>query len=77
VIGLANKEVRFEQDEKKLLTKDTRRNLAEKVNERLDSEAAFEGKRYPLRNVMQMQARHLATYLRAERLSYEAYQMSW
>ncbi len=77
ILGLANKSVAFEQDEQHLLTKETRRMLAEKVLERLDSEAPFEGKRHPLRAVIQMQARHLATYLRGERVAYEAFNMSW
>lgn len=77
VIGMANKNMDFAQDEKHLLTKEFRRTLAEKVLERLDSEVAYENKRHPLRAVMQMQARHLATFLRGERLSYEAFQMSW
>ena len=77
VVGLANKGVNFEQDEKNLLTKETRRMLVEKVQERLNSETAYEGKRYALRMVMQMQARHLATYLRGEREAYTPYQMAW
>lgn len=77
IFGLANKSVAFEQDEHKLLTRDTRRMLAEKIQERLDSPVSFEGKHYPLRAVIQMQARHLATFLRGERSLYEAFQMSW
>lgn len=77
VIGLANKGVVFKQDEKKLLVKDTRRMLADKVNTCLESPVKYEGKRHPLRAVMQMQARHLATFLRAERTAYSPYQMAW
>lgn len=77
VIGLANKNVAFEQDERGLLTQETRRMLAGKVNERLESGALFEGKQRPLRSVMQMQARHLATFLRGERVTYASFQMSW
>lgn len=77
VIGLANKGAAFEQDERGLLTQETRRMLASKVNERLEGETLFEGKRRPLRAVMQMQARHLATYLRGERPAYEGFQMPW
>lgn len=77
IFGLANKGVNFEQDDEKMLTKETRRLLAEKVNERLDSEAAYEGKQHPLRAILQSQARHLATFLRGERLTYEPFQMTW
>jgi CRISPR-associated protein Cas1 len=77
VFGLANKNVPFEQDENKMLTKETRRMLVDKINERLDSDASYEGKHHPIRAVIQMQARHLATFLRGERPSYEAFQMTW
>lgn len=77
VIGMANKQVDFQQDDQHLLTKETRRVLAEKVQERLESEALYEGKRHPIRAIIQKQARHLATYLRGDRLVYEPFQMSW
>jgi CRISPR-associated protein Cas1 len=77
VFGLANKGVAIDQDEKMLLTLETRHLLAEKVQERLDSEAPFEGKRHPLRSIVQMQARHVATFLRGERPDYVPFQMSW
>lgn len=77
VIGLAGKGVEFEQDNENLLTKNTRRMLATKIQERLESEVSFEGKHHPLRAVMQMQARHLATFLRAERFEYAPYQLAW
>ncbi len=77
IFGLANKNVSFDFDENKMLTKETRRALADKVNERLDTEAAYEGKRHPLRAILQMQARHLATFLRGERQKYEPFQMTW
>jgi CRISPR-associated protein Cas1 len=77
IFGMANKSVSFEQDENRLLTKEARRLLADKINERLDSEASFEGKRHPIRAIIQMQARHLATFLRGERLTYEPYLTTW
>lgn len=77
VFGIANKNVAFNFDENRLLTKDTRRMLADKINERLDSDAVYEGKRHPLRAILQMQARHLATFLRGERTKYEPFQMTW
>ena len=77
LIGLANKNVAFEQDEAGLLTKATRRMLAEKINERLESQAVFDDKRHGLRQVMQIQARRLAAYLRGERPAYEAFQIGW
>jgi CRISPR-associated protein Cas1 len=77
VFGLATKNVSFDFDENNMLTKETRRMLADKINERLDTEAAFEGKRHPLRSIIQMQARHLATCLRGERPSYSSFEMTW
>lgn len=77
MIGLANKGVAFEQEENGLLTKDTRRMLADKVNARLEAPTPYEGKKHPLRAVMQMQARHMATFLRCERTSYEPFTMTW
>ncbi len=77
IFGLANKNVSFDFDENKMLTKETRRMLADKINERLDTEAPFEGKRHPLRAVIQIQARHLATFLRGERAGYEPFRMTW
>jgi CRISP-associated protein Cas1 len=77
VLGLANKSVNLDQDEDGLLTKETRRMLAEKVTERLDACVSYEGKRHPLGAIMQMQARHVATFLRGERAVYAPYQMEW
>lgn len=77
VFGMANKNVSFDFDEHNLLTKETRRTLAEKINERLESEVPFEGKRHPIRAVIQMQARHIATFLRGERAAYEPLNMGW
>lgn len=77
IIGLANHGVDFEQDEKNLLTQDTRRMIAEKVLERLDTPIPFEGKRYPIRGIIQMQARHMATFLRGERAAYVPSQLPW
>lgn len=77
IFGLANKQVNFELDEHNMLTKETRRMLAQKIQERLDGEALYEGKRHLLRAVIQMQARHMATFLRGERPTYKPFQMSW
>jgi CRISPR-associated protein Cas1 len=77
VFGLANKNVAFDFDEHHMLTRETRKMLAEKINERLESEVPYEGKRHPIRAVIQMQARHIATYLRGERASYEPLVMGW
>lgn len=79
IIALVNRGVTLTQEPENAsqLTRASRRTIAEKVNERLDAAAAFEGKNYPLRIIIQMQARHLATYLRSERLEYAAFEMKW
>ncbi len=77
IFGMANKGMSIDFDEYGSLTKETRRLLAEKINQRLEAEVRYEGKQYPLRAVIQSQARHLATFLRGERLAYEPFIMSW
>lgn len=77
IFGLVNKGVKIEQDEKGYLAEDTRKMLAEKVLNRLESAEAYEKKNVPLRVIMQSQARHLATFLRGERAAYQAFVMEW
>jgi CRISPR-associated protein Cas1 len=52
--------------EQQRLSAVTRKAFAAKVMERLNDAEPFEGKRHKLKNVIQMQARHLATFLRRE-----------
>jgi len=77
VFGLANKRVPLEQDERGLLTRETRRTLAEKVLARLESPARYERKRHPLRAIIQMQARHVATFVRGDRPRYAPFTAQW
>ncbi|MCI0575418.1 MAG: CRISPR-associated endonuclease Cas1 [Chloroflexi bacterium] len=77
MLGLANKGVKIEQDERGFLLEKTRRQLAEKVLARLESGERYETKRHPLRAIIQMQARHLATYVRGEREAYRPFVASW
>jgi CRISPR-associated protein Cas1 len=77
VFGLVNRGVKLVQDERGLLTKETRRKLADKVLARLEAPARYEKKRLPLRAVLQSQARHLATYLRGDRRHYEPFVAGW
>jgi CRISPR-associated protein Cas1 len=78
VLGLANKGFEFKQGEDGLLTDETRRTLAEKVLERLEeSTERYEGKKQALRVIIQSQARHLATFLRGERASYDPFACGW
>lgn len=77
VLGLANKGVAFAQDERGYLTEETRRMLAERVLERLGSAERYEQKRHALRSIIQMQARHVATFVRGEREAYEPFLAAW
>ncbi len=77
VIGMANRGIAFEQDADFRLTQSFRRTLAEAVLNRLDKPVEYEGKRHPLRNVMQMQARRLAACLRGDRPDYAPFLMPW
>ena len=49
----------------------------EKVLERMGSSEPYEGKRQPLRHILQCQARHIATFVRGEREAYEPFVMGW
>ena len=55
----------------------TRRLLAEKIFERLDGEEPHEGRRHKLKTILQLQARHLATFVRRERPVYTAWVGRW
>jgi CRISPR-associated protein Cas1 len=77
VIAMCNLGMELAQDEQHRLVESTRRTLAEKINARLDSVESYEGKRHPLRSVIQQQARHLATFLRGERASYSPFLVAW
>jgi CRISPR-associated protein Cas1 len=77
MLGLANKGVQIEQDDRGRLSDKSRRQLAEKVFARLESQEKYEQKRHALQAIIQMQARHLATYLRQERDHYEPFVAGW
>jgi CRISPR-associated protein Cas1 len=77
VLGLANKNVAFAQDERGYLEREIRKRLAEKVLARLESAELFEGQRLPMRAILQTQARRLAQYLRGERPAYAPFVSSW
>jgi CRISPR-associated protein Cas1 len=58
------------------LSKETRTEIAERVNERLDGVETYEGKKHKIRHIIQEQARRLASFLRGQR-RYEAFVSSW
>ncbi len=77
VAAMFNLGMAVEVDEQGALTQAARRALAEKVLARLEGSEPYEGKRYPLRLVIQMQARRLATFLRQERSDYAPFIAGW
>ncbi len=77
ILGLVNKRVNLEQDERGMLAPETRRMLADKVLARLEGTARYEKKQLPLRAILQSQARHLATFLRGERQEYRPFIAAW
>ncbi|MCW5934937.1 MAG: CRISPR-associated endonuclease Cas1 [Fimbriimonadia bacterium] len=62
--------------ETRRLSSQTRKAFASKILERLEDPVPFEGKRIKLKNVIQKQARHVATFLRREG-DYKPFVSSW
>jgi len=77
VVGMANKGTKLELDEQGRLVEKSRRAIAEKVLARLEAAERYEGKRQPLRVVIQSQARHIATFVRGDRAAYEPFVARW
>jgi CRISPR-associated protein Cas1 len=77
LIGQVNRGFQIVHDEQHRLDNNTRKRIAEKVLERLDSSDLYEGKRQALRHIIQSQARHIATYVRGERPDYQPFTLSW
>ena len=77
VVGMANKGTKLDLDEQGRLVEKSRRAIAEKVLARLEAAERYEGKRHPLRVVIQSQARHIATFVRGDRAAYEPFVARW
>lgn len=73
VFGLANRHFTIEQDEKGLLSTDTRKTFAEHILQHLEAGVRYQGQRHPLRQVIQMQARAVAAYVRGNQAVYLPY----
>lgn len=59
-----------------LLTLSTRKNFSEKVLEKLENEVYYNGKKFMLKSVIQIQARNLAKFLR-ENIAYKSFVLKW
>lgn len=77
VIGLATREFCVQQEDNGRLSDDTRRTFADHVLKHLDANVRYNGKRFTIRSVMQMQARHLAAFLRGEYDEYTPFMGTW
>lgn len=77
IVGMATKGMKLELDGKGLLVEKSRREIAEKVLERLEADERYERKRQPLRTIIQSQARHIATFVRGDRTAYEPFIARW
>jgi CRISPR-associated protein Cas1 len=77
ILSLVNKGSGLAVDDKGRLDEPTRKLLAAKVLERLDSPLRYEGKQSTLRSAVQTQARHLAVFLRGDRPVYEPFVANW
>jgi CRISPR-associated protein Cas1 len=59
-----------------LLSPETRKGLSQKVLERLESRETYQGKKYQIRSIIQIQARNLASFLRGDR-EYRTFSFKW
>jgi CRISPR-associated protein Cas1 len=64
VFAMLNQGMKLQLDDEGRLDDDTRRALAERLTKRLDGQEPYAGKQHQLRAIIQMQARHIATFVR-------------
>ena len=77
VFGLADRHFAVEQDEKGRMSEATRQHFAQHILDHLESEVRYNGQRYALRQVMQLQARAVAMFVHGERPAYTPYKATW
>ncbi|MDA8220067.1 MAG: CRISPR-associated endonuclease Cas1 [Dehalococcoidales bacterium] len=77
VLALLGRHGELTLDEDGRLDTAARKTLAAKLFERLDGEEPYEGNRHKVRTIIQLQARHLATFVRRERPAYKAWVGRW
>lgn len=59
-----------------MLEQETRKIIGSKIIERLEAQEVFEGKKYKIRSIIQMQARNLSAFL-SGRKEYRAFRFKW
>lgn len=73
IFALCNQGSTLEKDGDASLTLASRREIARRIDARLETFDRYDGKRYALRAIVQMQARRLASYLRGEAGTYAGF----
>ena len=76
IIALINRQEKLTLEQGKL-SMDTRRRLAEKVMERINTIENFRGQRIRVGDIMRLQAVNMAKYLKGEVKAYKPYLMKW
>ncbi|MBI3398596.1 MAG: CRISPR-associated endonuclease Cas1, partial [Deltaproteobacteria bacterium] len=59
-----------------MLEGETRKVIGGKIIERLEAQEVFEGRKYKIRSIIQMQARNLSAFLSGRR-QYKAFRFKW
>jgi len=77
IFALLNLGTAIEVDEAGQLTEGAKKAIVGRVLERLDKAEKYEGKSVPLKQIIQCQARHVATFLRGDRAEYEGFEVKW
>lgn len=77
ILGLVNRGFDVTLDEEQRLDTATRERLAQHILKRLEATEPYEGKRQRIKHILQMQARHMATFVRRERPTYTPFVASW
>ncbi len=76
IFGLLNRGVQPEMEDGRL-AEPSRRQLAEKVLERLSGREPHDGHQHTLRTIIQLQARAVAAFVRRERPTYTTFKARW
>jgi CRISP-associated protein Cas1 len=77
VWGLVNRNFSVEQNNDGKLTDETRHIFAEKILEHQHANFRYDGKKVPLRIIIQTQARKLAAYLRGDNTEYNGFKATY
>ncbi len=74
LLGMLGKGMPLVVRDDSMLDDATRRSIAERIVARMEESAErYEGRRRPLREIVQCQARHIATFVRGDRPTYEGF----